>query len=104
MRTEDGRIIQECLKGDPSAFGMLVDKYKAGVYAFIYDKLRDFRDAQDVTQEVFEKAYRNLHSLRNWESFTFWLYRIARNRYCWRIPLGLENIVVICFWLAFLSL
>jgi len=79
MRTEDGRIIQECLNGDPSAFGMLVDKYKAGVYAFIYDKLRDFRDAQDVTQEVFEKAYRNLHSLRNWESFTFWLYRIARN-------------------------
>ncbi len=79
MRTEDGSVIQECLKGDPSAFGMLVDKYKAGIYAFVYDKLRDFRDAQDVTQEVFEKAYRNLRSLRHWESFTFWLYRIARN-------------------------
>ncbi len=79
MRTEDGSIIQECLNGDPSAFGMLVDKYKAGIYAFVYDKLRDFRDAQDVTQEVFEKAYRNLRSLRHWESFTFWLYRIARN-------------------------
>lgn len=79
MRTEDGRIIQECLNGDPSAFGLLVDKYKSGIYAFIYDKLRDFQDAQDVTQEVFEKAYRSLHSLRNWESFTFWLYQIAYN-------------------------
>ena len=79
MRTEDGSIIQECLNGDPSAFGVLVDKYKAGIYAFVYDKLRDFRDAQDVTQEVFEKAYSGLRSLRHWESFAFWLHRIASN-------------------------
>ncbi len=64
---------------DPSSFGVLVDKYKAGIYAFVYDKLRDFHDAQDVTQEVFEKAYISLRSLRHWESFAFWLHRIARN-------------------------
>ena len=77
MRTEDGRIIQRCLNGEPEAFGLLVDKYKAGIYAFVYAKLRDFHDAQDVTQEVFIKAYRDLRSLRQWESFVFWLYRIA---------------------------
>ncbi len=80
MRTEDGCIIQECLDGEPEAFGVLVDKYKAGIYAFVYSKLRDFRDAQDVTQEVFERAYRDLHSLRRWESFHFWIYRIASTR------------------------
>jgi RNA polymerase sigma factor (sigma-70 family) len=77
VRTEDGRIIQRCLNGEPEAFGLLVDKYKAGIYAFVYAKLRDFHDAQDVTQEVFIKAYRDLRSLRQWESFVFWLYRIA---------------------------
>ena len=80
MRTEDGSIIQECLNGEPEAFGVLVDKYKAGIYAFACAKLGDFRDAQDVTQEVFVQAYRGLRSLRRWESFAFWLYRIAYTR------------------------
>ena len=80
MRTEDGSIIQECLNGEPEAFGVLVDKYKEGIYAFVCNKLLDFQDAQDVTQEVFLQAYRDLHSLKRQESFAFWLYRIAYRR------------------------
>ena len=80
MRTEDGRIIQKCLNGEPEAFGILVDKYKEGIYAFVYTKLLNFHDAQDVTQEVFLQAYRGLRSLRRLESFAFWLYRIASAR------------------------
>jgi RNA polymerase sigma factor (sigma-70 family) len=79
MRTEDGSIIQECFDGKPEAFGLLVDKYKGGIFAFVYGRLGRLQDAQDVTQEVFIEAYRGLHSLRRWESFVFWLYRIARN-------------------------
>jgi RNA polymerase sigma factor (sigma-70 family) len=80
MRSEDGGIIHECLNGETEAFGLLVDKYKEGIYAFVYGKLRDFQNAQDVTQEVFLQAYRDLRSLRRWESFVFWLYRIASTR------------------------
>ncbi len=80
MRTEDGHIVQECLNGQPGAFGMLVDKYKEGIYAFAYDKLRSFEDAEDVTQDVFLQAYRGLRTLRRWESLAFWLYRIAYAR------------------------
>jgi RNA polymerase sigma factor (sigma-70 family) len=80
VRTDDGSVIHECLNGEPGAFGVLVDKYKEGIYSFVYDKLRDFQDAQDVTQEVFLQAYRGLRSLRRWESFGFWLYRIAYAR------------------------
>jgi RNA polymerase sigma factor (sigma-70 family) len=77
MKTEDGSIISKCINGEPEAFGILVDKYKAGIYAYVYTKIQDFHDAQDVTQEVFLQAYRDLHSLIRWESFAFWLYRIA---------------------------
>jgi len=79
VRTEDGCIIYRCLNGEPEAFGLLVDKYKAGIYAFVYNKLLNFQDAQDVTQEAFLQAYRDLRALRRWESFVFWLYRIAHN-------------------------
>ncbi|MFC1712819.1 sigma-70 family RNA polymerase sigma factor [Candidatus Poribacteria bacterium] len=81
MRTEDGCIIHRCLNGEPGVFGLLVDKYKAGIYAYVYTRLPNFQDAQDVTQEVFLQAYRDLRALRRWESFVFWLYRIAHN-YC----------------------
>ncbi len=79
MRTEDGHIINRCLNGDPAAFGFLVDKYKESVYAFAYDRLRNFHDAEDVTQEVFLKAYQRLRTLRRWDSFLAWLYSITSN-------------------------
>ena len=77
MRTEDGYIIYKCLNDDTGAFGLLVDKYKAGVYALAYSKLRNFHDAEDIAQEVFIRAYENLHKLRRWERFASWLYRIT---------------------------
>lgn len=79
MRTEDGYIITKCLNGEPEAFGFLMDKYKGSVYAFAYSKLRNFHDAEDVTQEVFIKAYQKLRSLRRWDNFLAWLYSITSN-------------------------
>lgn len=79
VRTEDGYIIYKCLNGDSSAFGFLVDKYKAGVYAVAYERLHNFHDAEDIAQEVFLKAYRSLRNLRHWDSFASWLYRITLN-------------------------
>ena len=79
MRTEDGHIIQKCLDGDAAAFGLLVDKYKGSIYALAYAKLGDFHDAQDLTQEVFLKAYRKLRTLKRWDKFLSWLYAITSN-------------------------
>jgi len=79
MRTEDGHIIYKCLNEDPTAFGLLVDKYKASIFSIAYSMLRNFHDAEDVTQEVFIKAYRNLLTLRRWDNFLSWLCSIAYN-------------------------
>ncbi len=80
MRTEDGYIIQKCLDGDSAAFGLLVEKYKKGIYALAFSKIGSFHDAQDITQEVFISAYQNLRTLRRWDSFMGWLYRITTNQ------------------------
>jgi RNA polymerase sigma factor (sigma-70 family) len=79
MRTADGYIINKCLNGDKAAFGLLVDKYKEGVYALAYSKLGNFHDAEDVAQEVFIKAYRKLHTLKHYDSFHAWLYATTSN-------------------------
>ncbi len=79
MRTEDGYIVQKCLDGDSAAFGLLVDRYKKSIYALAYSKVHNFHDAQDITQEAFTKAYRNLRTLRRWDNFIGWLYRITIN-------------------------
>lgn len=79
MRTEDGYIINECLNGNSAAFGFLIDKYKAAVFAFAYAELRNFHDAEDVTQEAFIKAYQKLRTLRRLDNFLAWLYSITSN-------------------------
>ena len=79
MRTEDGYIINKCLNGDTAAFGVLVDKYKESIYALAYSKLLNFQDAEEITQDVFLKAYNRLHTLKWWDSFLAWLYSITFN-------------------------
>jgi len=79
MQTEDGQIIYQCLNGDPAMFGVLVDKYREGIYALAYSKIGNFHDAQDITQEAFIKAFRKLRTLRHWETFALWLSTIANN-------------------------
>jgi RNA polymerase sigma factor (sigma-70 family) len=79
MRIEDGHIIYKCLNGEPEAFGFIVDKYKESIYAFAYTKLHNFHDAEDITQEVFIKAFRKLKTLKSWDRLPAWLYAITAN-------------------------
>ena len=79
LRTEDGYIVSKCLDGEIEAFGFLVDKYRESIYGFAYSKLLNFQDAEDITQEVFIKAYQKLNTLKRRDSFLAWLYSITSN-------------------------
>ena len=79
VRTEDGHIVNQCLNGDSATFGLLVDKYKEGIYALAYSKLGNFHDAEDVAQEAFTKAYQKLRTLKRWDRFLAWLCSITIN-------------------------
>ena len=56
-----------------------MDKYRESIYGLAYSKLGNFHDAEDVTQEVFIRAYQKLRTLKRYDSFLAWLYSITTN-------------------------
>jgi RNA polymerase sigma-70 factor (ECF subfamily) len=78
-RSDDETLVHHCLAGDENAFGFLVHKYKDLVHAYAYQKVSNYTDAEDITQEVFIRAYRNLAKLKYPHRFRSWLYAIASN-------------------------
>ncbi len=80
-RENDAQLIQDTLAGDDEAFNALVQKYQKSVHALAWRKIGDFQDAEEVTQDTFLRAYKNLSTLRNPHQFAGWLYIIA-NRLC----------------------
>ena len=75
---EDLEIIQMTLSEATEAFGDLVDKYQGRLYNSIV-QVFGHRDAEDITQDAFVKAFQNLDSFLGNSSFYTWLYRIAFN-------------------------
>jgi RNA polymerase sigma-70 factor (ECF subfamily) len=77
---DDERSLVERARSDPEAFGLLYDRYVAGVYRFARSRLPDDAAAEDVTAEAFLRALRGLGSYRDQgRPFGCWLYRIAGN-------------------------
>lgn len=66
-------------KHDPDAFAELYDKYVKQIYRFIYFKVSGAEEAEDITSEVFLKAWNYLQTKTDVSSFSGLLYRIARN-------------------------
>jgi RNA polymerase sigma-70 factor (ECF subfamily) len=74
----DAELVAHTLAGDREAFGRLYDRYARLVRAVALGAARDATTAQDLTQECFLRAYRNLRSLREPGSFGPWVVGIAR--------------------------
>jgi len=75
----DTEFIERAQNGDLSAFKELVIKHRNNVYYLAYDLTRNREDAEDVSQEVFVKAYNSLKNFRFDAKFGSWLYRITVN-------------------------
>ncbi|MCD4721069.1 MAG: RNA polymerase sigma factor [Desulfobacula sp.] len=73
-------LVLKAAKGDRAAFHRLVNQYRGSVYRMVYYRIRSKVDAEDLTQDVFFTAYRNLSGLKDPRWFKSWLYRIALNR------------------------
>ena len=73
-------VIERARTGDRGAFAELYDSYVDSVYRYLVYRVREPSDAEDLTSEVFTRAFANIHRYR-WQgkSFLAWLYTIARN-------------------------
>ena len=80
MKYNDAELIQRVLSGDDAAFSVLVKKYQKQVHALAWRKIGDFHIAEEITQDTFLKAYMQLATLKEPQSFAGWLYVIAANR------------------------
>ena len=77
LHGEEQSLVTELKAGSESAFALLIAQYSRSVYSLIARSLRDPADAADVTQEVFVKVFRNIHSFHGEASLRTWIYRIA---------------------------
>ncbi len=76
----DFELIQRAVSGDPDAFATLYDAYLEQIYRFIFFRVGDEQTAEDLTSQVFLKAWDNLSSYQmRGLPFSAWLFRIARN-------------------------
>ncbi len=74
-------IIQRCLSGEQLAYAALYDQFAPGIYRLCYSLLLNREDAEDVVQETFVYAFKNLHRFDPaLASLKTWLYTIATCR------------------------
>ena len=75
----DINIINLVKKGDSRAFDILVVKYQDRLIYSVYKFCKDLELSQDITQEAFVKAFRNIDKFRGESSLYTWIYRLAIN-------------------------
>ena len=76
VRAED--LAGRCQGGCQESFPELMSLYEERIYNYLNRFLGNSHDAEDVTQETFLKAYRNIHRFNTACSFTTWLFTIAK--------------------------
>ncbi len=74
---QDRLSVQAALAGDQAAFADLVTRYQSAVYNMAYRMLGNPTDAEDAAQEVFVRAWNQLHTFQLDRRFSTWLLSIA---------------------------
>jgi RNA polymerase sigma-70 factor (ECF subfamily) len=83
----EAALIQRCAARDEDACSELVSEHQRMVYQLSLNLLGDHNEALDLSQEVFLRVFRTIHSFRGQSALRTWIYRIvvnqARNRQRW---------------------
>jgi RNA polymerase sigma factor (sigma-70 family) len=79
MEKADEQLIFDYLEGSEQALAVLVDRYLSDVYNFAFKLTGDPQVAEDITQESFTKAWKNMRKFVPGNSFRGWLFSIVKN-------------------------
>jgi len=91
------KLLKEAQNGSMDAFASLVGACQPRLYAFVLKMVRSREEAEEIVQETFIRAYKNLWRYDNRASFITWLYAIALNlcksalKKLKRMPLSLDD-------------
>jgi RNA polymerase sigma-70 factor, ECF subfamily len=77
--TEAAAVLARARQGDNDAFRVLVERHSHAVFRLAYRMTGNEQDAEDVVQESFLRAYRQLGGFQSRANFGTWLYRIVAN-------------------------
>jgi RNA polymerase sigma-70 factor (ECF subfamily) len=79
-QTSEDELVQRAVSGDSEAFATLYDIYVEAIYRFVFFRVSEEQTAEDLTSQIFLKAWDNLGSYQiRGLPFRAWLFRIARN-------------------------
>ena len=79
MKKEESHIIKEILDGKTEQYEYFLDSYGQQVFVLVDRIVSCQEDAEELTQDVFLKAFQQLSSFKAESSFSTWIYRIATN-------------------------
>src|SRR6266850_6254375 len=74
----DAELVAACLTGDREAFGRVVERYQRLLCSLAYSATGSFSESEDLAQEAFVDAWRQLRTLREPEKLRPWLCGILR--------------------------
>jgi len=79
MEDSDAALVTRAREGDPDAFRALVERHSVALFQLAYRMIGNEQDAEDVVQETFLRAYKQLDRFESRSGFGTWLHRIAAN-------------------------
>jgi RNA polymerase sigma-70 factor, ECF subfamily len=76
----DPVLLRKAQRGDEDAFALIMRQYERAVFTYVLHMVRDRQLAEDLTQEIFFRAFRGLRRFSSKSLFTTWLFQLAKNR------------------------
>lgn len=71
------RVIEQLKSGNKNLYPLIIREFEKKIYTYCYCILKNREEAEDAVQEVFIKAYKEIHRYEKRVSFSAWLYKIA---------------------------
>jgi RNA polymerase sigma-70 factor, ECF subfamily len=75
----DNELVEIIREKDQELYSEIIERYQTRLFVYIYRLIGSKEEAEDLLQDVFIKAYRNLNSYDTSRKFSSWIYRIAHN-------------------------
>jgi len=73
-------LVEQAKAGNRSAFAQLADRFHEDIFRMVYYRIRSRADAEDITQDIFLKAFQKISSIKETARFRGWLFSITLNR------------------------